>query len=158
MAHTWLRRWRYRMYLHRASFQGEAVLLRLLDGNVQKKARQQLAQPWVREILWRCARECDTDLHKDLTGKLLSWPLEKLVYPPNPYQHPYQEIQKGPLHPKPEPPKTLTRNPITPHNTPPPPPEKKTGVYTPGPRAREPRAPHRRGAHRRAPEAERPPE
>ena len=29
VAHTWLRRWRYRMYLHRASFQGEAVLLRL---------------------------------------------------------------------------------------------------------------------------------
>ncbi|CAE7718139.1 hypothetical protein AK812_SmicGene4760 [Symbiodinium microadriaticum] len=80
VAHTWLRRWRYRMYLHRASFQGEAVLLRLLDGNVQKKARQQLAQAWVREILWRRARECDTDLHKDLAGKLLCWPLEKLIH------------------------------------------------------------------------------
>ena len=29
---TWLRRWRYRMYLQRSSFQSEALLLRLADG------------------------------------------------------------------------------------------------------------------------------
>lgn len=35
VAHTWLRRWCYRMFLHRASFLAEGVLLRLLDPCVQ---------------------------------------------------------------------------------------------------------------------------
>lgn len=36
---TWLRRWRYRLYFHRASFQGEAMLLRATDANLTVKVR-----------------------------------------------------------------------------------------------------------------------
>ena len=34
VALSWLRRWRYRLYFHRASFQGEALLLRQLTGSL----------------------------------------------------------------------------------------------------------------------------
>ena len=40
------------MYLHRASFLHEGVLLRLLDPTVQAQVRLQLAGAWGREILW----------------------------------------------------------------------------------------------------------
>jgi hypothetical protein len=39
LARSWLRRWRYRMYLHRASFQGEGILLRLLNAAVRYHIR-----------------------------------------------------------------------------------------------------------------------
>lgn len=79
VAHTWLRRWRYRMFLHRASFLGEGVLLRLLDPSVQVKVRQNLSAAWTRENLWRRASEICGATQEDLAKKLLSWPLEKLV-------------------------------------------------------------------------------
>ena len=79
VAHTWLRRWQYRMFLHRASFLGEGVLLRLLDPSVQVKVRQNLSAAWAREILWRRAGEIGGATQEDLAKKLLSWPLEKLV-------------------------------------------------------------------------------
>ena len=79
VAHTWLRRWRYRMLLHRASFLGEGVLLRLLDSSVQVKVRQNLSAAWAREILWRRASEIGGEVQEGLANKLLSLPLEKLV-------------------------------------------------------------------------------
>ena len=42
VAGSWLRRWRYRMYLHRASFLHEGVLLRLLDPTVQARVKVSL--------------------------------------------------------------------------------------------------------------------
>ena len=94
VAHTWLRRWRYRMLLHRASFLGEGVLLRLLDSSVQVKVRQNLSAAWAREILWRRASEIGGEVQEGLANKLLSLPLEKLVescwswYEPHMFQRP----------------------------------------------------------------------
>ena len=79
VALSWVRRWRYRMYLHRASFQGEGILLRLLDRNVQVKVRQQLSPAWVREILWRRAGEIGASTQQDLASKLLSMSTDKLI-------------------------------------------------------------------------------
>lgn len=59
VAGSWLRRWRYRMYLHRASFLHEGVLLRLLDPTVQARVRVQLARAWGREILWRRSADAE---------------------------------------------------------------------------------------------------
>ena len=94
VAHTWLRRWRYRMLLHRASFLGKGVLLRLLDSSVQVKVRQNLSAAWAREILWRRASEIGGEVQEGLANKLLSLPLEKLVescwswYEPHMFQRP----------------------------------------------------------------------
>ena len=82
------------MFLHRASFLGEGVLLRLLDPSVQVKVRQNLSAAWAREILWRRAGEIGGATQEDLAKKLLSWPLEKLVescwswYEPRMFQRP----------------------------------------------------------------------
>ena len=45
------------MFLHRASFQGEGVLLRLMHTSVRYHIRHQLREGWVREILYRRAVE-----------------------------------------------------------------------------------------------------
>lgn len=79
VVHSWLRRWRYRMFLHRASFLGEEILLRLLDASVQVKVRQHLSAAWAREILWRRAVEVGGAVCEDLPAKILSLPIEKLV-------------------------------------------------------------------------------
>ena len=79
VAGSWLRRWRYRMYLHRASFLGEAVLLRLLDPAVQVKARQQLALAWGREILWRRSAAAAPEIRETLAAQLLAKPLEQVL-------------------------------------------------------------------------------
>ena len=65
-------RWRYRLYLQRASFQAEATLLRLLQAHVRLRLREQLRQLWAREILCRRAVE---DFHK----QALNGPLEALI-------------------------------------------------------------------------------
>ncbi|CAK9013513.1 unnamed protein product, partial [Durusdinium trenchii] len=79
VALTWCRRWRYRQYLDRASYQGEAVLLRLLHPSVQVKARQQLSEAWAREILWRRAQVETTELQDRLGKQLHALPLEALL-------------------------------------------------------------------------------
>ena len=76
---SWLRRWRYRMYLHRASFLHEAVLLRLLDPTVQVQVRAQLASAWGREILWRRSADAEPAVRERLASQLLALPLEKLL-------------------------------------------------------------------------------
>ena len=68
-----------RMFLDRASFQGEGVLLRLLDRRVQVKVRQQLAAAWAREILWRRAGEAGGACQEGLLERLLSLPVEQLI-------------------------------------------------------------------------------
>ena len=102
VASHWLRRWMYRIFLYRASFQGEAVLLRLgpdcagcfsikplftkkavllrlSDPNVQVTARQQLSQAWAQGILWRRVGDAAEDLRRQLAGQLLASPLEQLI-------------------------------------------------------------------------------
>lgn len=63
---AWLRRWRYRLFLRRASFQAEAILLRLLHTQVRVRLREQLRQLWAREILCRRSEEAAVaaDFHK----------------------------------------------------------------------------------------------
>jgi len=79
VAGSWLRRWRYRMYLHRASFLHEGVLLRLLDPTVQARVRVQLARTWGREILWRRSADAEPVVRERLASQLLALPLEKLL-------------------------------------------------------------------------------
>ena len=62
-----------------ASFQGEGVLLRLLDRRVQVKVRQQLAAAWALEILWRRAGEAGGACQEGLLERLLSLPVEQLI-------------------------------------------------------------------------------
>lgn len=67
------------MYVHRASFQGEAVLLRLLDPALQVKARQQLALAWGKEILWRRSAAAAPEMRERLGAQLLAKPLEQVL-------------------------------------------------------------------------------
>ncbi|CAJ1402387.1 unnamed protein product [Effrenium voratum] len=67
------------MEIPHASFQGEAVLMRLLDPGVRVRARQQLPQAWARETMWRRAGEAAADVKERLAAQLLSWPLEKMI-------------------------------------------------------------------------------
>ena len=57
VARSWLRRWCYRLYLQRASFQAEATLLRLLHAHLRKRLREQFRQLWAQELLCRRAIE-----------------------------------------------------------------------------------------------------
>ena len=79
LARSWLRRWRYRMFLHRASFQGEAVLLRLTNANVRYHIRHQLRDGWVREILCRRAVEAGKVVSDTLGKQVLTAPVETLI-------------------------------------------------------------------------------
>jgi len=79
LARSWLRRWRYRMYLHRASFQGEGILLRLLNAAVRYHIRHQLREGWLREILCRRAAEAGVDVSKTLHEHVLNGTAEKLI-------------------------------------------------------------------------------
>ena len=67
------------MFLHRASFQGEAVLLRSLDPALQVRVRVQLSSAWAREILWRRSGEVEAEVRECLQAQLLSAPIEKLI-------------------------------------------------------------------------------
>ena len=56
VAVSWLRRWRYQLLLHRASFQGEAELFRTMHGpHLLKRARVCLSDAWERHIIWKRA-------------------------------------------------------------------------------------------------------
>lgn len=74
---SWLRRWRYRLFLHRASFQPEAILLRLLHTHVRVRLREQLRQLWAREMLRRRAEEAA--VAADFHQRALNGPLEPLI-------------------------------------------------------------------------------
>lgn len=77
VARSWLRRWRYRLYLHRASFQAEATLLRLLHVHVRKRLREQLRQLWARELL--CRRAVEAGVSDAFFKQALNAPLEVLI-------------------------------------------------------------------------------
>ena len=77
VARSWLRRWRYRLYLQRASFQAEATLLRLLHAHVRNRLREQLRQLWARELLCRCAIEAGVG--DAFYTQALNAPLEALI-------------------------------------------------------------------------------
>ena len=77
---NWLRRWRYRLLVHRASFQGEAAIFHLMQGpSLVQSARRNLSDAWVRHILWRRAQEATPDVRQSLQGLLLSAPIESLI-------------------------------------------------------------------------------
>ena len=77
VARSYLRRWRYRLYLHRASFQAEATLLRLLNPETRVRSREHLRQLWVRELLYRRAGEAG--VADALGSHLLNEDLEALI-------------------------------------------------------------------------------
>ena len=77
VARCWLRRWRYRLYLHSASFQAEAALLRLMRSHVRIRLREQLRQLWAREIL--CRRAVEAGVSEDFHKRALNGPLEELI-------------------------------------------------------------------------------
>ena len=77
VAQGWLRRWRYRLYLQRASFQAEATLLRLLHAHVRKRLREQLRQLWARELL--CRRAIEAGVGDAFYPQALNAPLEALI-------------------------------------------------------------------------------
>lgn len=79
LARSWLRRWRYRVFLRRASFQGEAVLLQLTNANVRHHIRHQLRDGWVREILRRRPVEAGKVVSDTLCKQVLAAPIETLI-------------------------------------------------------------------------------
>ena len=79
IAASWARCWRYRVFLHKASFQGEGILLRLLDCQAPVEARLRLCWAWVAEVLWRRSGEAAPKAREHLSSQLLSLPVERLV-------------------------------------------------------------------------------
>ena len=75
----WLRRWRYRMYLQRASFQSEADVFRLMDAGVPTEARTCLSTAFVQNILWRRASQATVEQRQALVPLLQTAPVETLV-------------------------------------------------------------------------------
>ena len=76
----WLRRWRYRLLVHRASVQGEAAVFHLMHGSqVLSRARPNLSDTWVRHILWRRAQEAAPEVRALLGKDLLNMPVEALI-------------------------------------------------------------------------------
>ena len=77
IARSWLRLWRYRLFLHRATFQAEAILLRLMHTHVRVRLREQLRQLWAREIL--CRRAAEAGVSEDFHKRARTGPLEPLI-------------------------------------------------------------------------------
>ena len=67
------------MYLHRASFQAEGIVLRLMDATVRYHIRHQLREGWIREILCRRAAEAGVEVSKTLHENVLNGAAEKLI-------------------------------------------------------------------------------
>ncbi|CAJ1338621.1 unnamed protein product, partial [Effrenium voratum] len=74
---AWLRCWRYRMYLQRASFESEATLLRLVHGF--GSTRPELSATWVRELVWRRGCDLPCGQKRKLAQQLLQLPVEALL-------------------------------------------------------------------------------
>ena len=76
----WLRRWRYRLLVHRASVPGEAAVFHMMHGSqVLSRARLNLSDTWVRHILWRRAQEAAPEVRALLGKDLLNMPVEALI-------------------------------------------------------------------------------
>ena len=79
-SHAWLRQWRYRLFLHRASFQGEAEVASLThEGCVPVTARRMLSDTWIRYTLLRRALGAPEHEKAKLQGVIFSWPVERLI-------------------------------------------------------------------------------
>ena len=96
---AWLRRWRYRIFVHRASFQGEARIFDLMHGpSLLRCARTNLSSAWVRFVLWRRAQDTTPDVRRSLREWLLSESVETLVakcwhwYEPLMYRRRYEQL------------------------------------------------------------------
>ena len=77
---AWLRRWRYRLFLQRASFQSEAMLFRLMQGgDVLASTRTLLSDSWVRYILWQRACEAGEVVREKTAQLLLRDSVEALI-------------------------------------------------------------------------------
>ena len=78
VAVSWLRRWRYRLLLHRAFFQDEAELFRMMHGpHLLKRARVYLSDAWVRHIIWK--RDAESVNLEELRERLLTETVEELI-------------------------------------------------------------------------------
>jgi hypothetical protein len=77
---NWARRWRYRLYAHRSSFQGEAQVLNALQPDfMPDKLDNMLLQAWVRSQLWRRASETSQAIREKLAVSVLQEDLEALL-------------------------------------------------------------------------------
>ena len=73
---SWARRWAYRLYTHRASFQGEATIARALEPDLAaERLERELESAWVRRQLWLRASEVP-GRQAALAPSLLELPLE----------------------------------------------------------------------------------
>ena len=76
----WLRKWRYRLLVHRSSFMEEATIFRMLHGpGVLERARMNLSSTWVRHLLWKRFQEGGPENLDDLAKDLLCLSNEALV-------------------------------------------------------------------------------
>ena len=77
---SWLRRWRYRLLLHRASYVGEANLIRMMHGpNILHNLRLNLSSAWVRHIVWKRAQDADPVHREAIQARLLTDSVEELI-------------------------------------------------------------------------------
>ena len=76
----WLRKWRYRLLVHRSSFMGEATIFRMLHGpGVLERARMNLSSAWVRHLLWKRCQDGGPETLDELAKDLLCLSSEALV-------------------------------------------------------------------------------
>ena len=74
---TWVHRWAYRLFAHRASFQGEAQIAHAAEPDMTLPCfRVNLESAWVRFQLWTRAAEAGKQVV--LAALLLQLPLEEL--------------------------------------------------------------------------------
>ncbi|CAK0853929.1 unnamed protein product [Prorocentrum cordatum] len=77
---AWAKRWGYRLYAHRASFSGEAQILRALEPDVPIETLERgLESAWIRYQLWQRAAESAPSTKKVLASSLLEKTLEDLL-------------------------------------------------------------------------------
>lgn len=75
----WARRWMLRLYAHRASYDGEATILRALEPDLAPESlRTLLESAWIRYQLWSRAAEME-GIQLRLATQLLESPLEELL-------------------------------------------------------------------------------
>jgi len=75
---AWALRWAYRLYAHRASFQGEAQIVHAVEPDVTLPClRENLESAWVRFQLWK--RAVEAGKQEVLAASLLQLPLEELL-------------------------------------------------------------------------------
>ena len=92
----WLRRWRYRLLVHRASCMGEATIFHMMHGpDVLQSARRNLSDAWSRNILWRRAQSAAPHVLERLRKDLLTEPLGTLIAKCWPWYEPLMFMRRA---------------------------------------------------------------